>query len=145
MAQTYNESKNNGKKIDEFEQVLSTKAKEVQTEIGKGYENMSKTIKAQTENMDENLKPVMQELDDIKQNFQKQIKTPVGTKILAAIFSGLCAGILIWIVIGFVSQNTNPSVISWIVGIILMQVTDTLYGFSDHIQGIFSRLLQDKK
>jgi len=145
MSQTNDQKASNEDKIDEFEQVVTHKAKEVQTEFGKGFENMTKTFKSQTENLDENLKPVMQELGEIKQNFQKQIKTPIGTKVIAAIFSGLCVGVLIWIVIGFLSQNSNPSVISWILGIVLLQIADSLSGFSGHIQRIFARLLQDKK
>ena len=87
----------------------------------------------------------MEELDEIKQNFQKQIKTPIGTKILVAILTGLLTGLIIWIVMSFVAQNPNPGVVSWIIGIILLQIADSLSGFSTHVQKIFTRLLQDNK
>ena len=131
--------------IDELEEVIVHKAKEVSQEVGKGFENMTKSIKSKTENLDANLKPVMEELDVMKQNFQKQIQTPIGTKILVAILTGLLTGLIIWIVMSFVAQNPNPGVVSWIIGIILLQIADSLSGFSTHVQRIFTRLLQDNK
>ena len=138
-----NNSDNN--KIDQIEEVITTKAEEIKEESIKGFKNMQESFKSNTKKIDYNLKPVIEELDQIKEEFHKQIKAPIGVKILSAIFTGLVTGILIWIILGIISQTANLSPITWIVGIILIEILDSLSGFTGHVQNIFSKLLQEKK
>ena len=138
-----NNSDNN--KIDQIEEVITTKAEEIKEESIKGYKNMQESFKSNTKKIDYNLKPVIEELDQIKEEFHKKIKAPIGVKILSAIFTGLVTGILIWIILGIISQTANMSPITWIVGIILIEILDSLSGFTGHVQNIFSKLLQEKR
>jgi len=138
-----NDQENN--RIDKIEEVITTKTEEIKEESVKGFKNMQESFKANTKNLDYNLKPVIEELDQIKEEFHKQIKAPIGVKILSAIFTGLITGILIWIILGIISQTANLAPITWIVGIILIEILDALSGFTGHVQRIFARLLQEKK
>jgi len=148
MPETQNTPENKpnlDEKLDKFQEVVTQKAEEVKDEMGKGFENMQRTVKDKTQDLDLNLKPVIEELHGIKAQFQEQIKTPIGTKIIVAILTGLILGVLIWLIMGILSQNFNPSVFSWIIGLILIQITDVLTGFTPRIQKILTKLLQERK
>ncbi len=146
MAEDQNQHNNSDdNKIDQIEEVITAKAEEIKEESIKGFKNMQVSFKENTKNIDINLKPVIEELDQIKEEFHKQIKAPIGVKILSAIFTGLITGILIWIILGIISQTTNLAPITWIVGIILIEILDTLSGFTTHVQKIFTKLLQERK
>lgn len=138
-----NDSDNN--KIDQIEEVITTKAEQIKEESVKGFKNMQESFRANTKNLDYNLKPVIEELDQIKEEFHKQIKAPIGVKILSAIFTGLVTGVLIWVILGIISQTANLAPITWIVGIILIEILDTLSGFTRHVQKIFTKLLQERR
>jgi hypothetical protein len=143
MVDTQNPN-NEKDQIESLEILVTKRTEEIKTQSLQGLKNMQESFEKQAQTIDSNFKPVVDELEEIKEEFKKRVKAPFGLQIISAILTGIGTGFVIWILLMIITQNSNLAPITWIFGIVLVQIFDVMTGFIEKSQHLITTLLKDK-